>query len=230
MTMSKVVKLRLFIGEEAYNKEGKLVTKNDTVKLIYGGKEWKNVLNNAGLFGYSSAKVISVIEAENKALTDARKQLDKARKIPSTPTKDIEILESKIAKLVDKPLKEEKSIEKYQLEVDSFFEKEAPKEENSNSSKELEALKKQNELLMKRLDALENGEGVNKKDQAEDEKTNDSKESNETIELSDDELEAERTELSEKYKALKGKAPHHKVAANIEILRKAVSELEAENK
>ena len=229
--MSKVVKLRMFKGEEAYNKSGELVTERDDVKLIHGGKEWKNVLTNAKLFGYKSAKVLSVIEAENKTLTEARKQLDKARKIPSTPTKDIEAWESKIAKLADKPLKQEKDLEVYQDEVDSFFEKNDEKVVTTDS-KEVDRLKKQNDELMKRLEALEKASksGNDKVSETETtDKSNDSEnESND--EATDEELEAERAELSEKYKALKGKAPHYKVAENIEILRKAVSELEAEKK
>lgn len=57
--MSLIVKLRLFKGEEKYDRNGKLISQNQLYKIPYGGIEWDKFKKNVK-YSFTNAEVVGV--------------------------------------------------------------------------------------------------------------------------------------------------------------------------
>lgn len=128
--MSKVnniiLTLRVYSGKKLYDANGKLVSKNQTMKLAYARLEWTNFLKSVAMF-YSEVQIESATE---EIIKDGKKEY-KDTKIPADAISDV-----KKAIGVEDGAKEAKKADK----------KESPKVEEpvkESTDESLEAVRKE---------------------------------------------------------------------------------------
>ena len=226
--MSKVVKVQLFKGEVTYRANGTIATENAVVKLIPGTLEFEKSIETFPRFGYTSGKVLSYLDFENKDLTHARLKRDELKNDPRSKSDDINKWEQKIEQLKNAEPKEmgAAAIAEIQAKLDKVFDGPTVEAPATVDNAELKALKAQNDALTARLEALENGKAKAPEKKVAEVEANES-DSELKIEEGGEDTAEEFERLSLRFEELYGKKPHHAIKSH-DTLRKAIAEKEAE--
>lgn len=69
-----IVQLKIYKGKEAYNREGKLISDSQLMKLKYDVLEWTNFIKSAKFLGYSKVEVIKCLNGNESKIVNHVKQ------------------------------------------------------------------------------------------------------------------------------------------------------------
>ena len=212
--MSKIVTLELRKGRVAYDENGRLISQADTFKIEHESHQWRNLMANIKVFGYTSAIVHRVIDSSRKEYFTAIQTYEKLSKISSTSVKELDSWSDKIQELKEKPMPE---IDKSEIdkEVQSYFVAPVVKTDSADKDSIIAD-------LQARLAALEN---KTTKPKVEEKTTETSDSGKTTDDGKSNENPGELERLRARFTELKGKAPHHKLS--VETLKEAIEEMES---